>query len=97
MVPKAIVFWSNVRTADFSTSRVSTEPLACKGTSTSGKNLESIHCFFKEEFVGTGSLCLFPNMDDDGDDDGTGGGDAFFALLAFFHKLFTFSISAYRK
>ena len=63
-----------------------------------------MHCFFEEKsFTTLVSLCLFPNMndddDDDGDDDddagkGTDCGNVFLALLAFFHKLFTFSTLA---
>jgi len=38
-------------------------------------------------------------MDDDGDgdDDDAGGDDVFLPFVAFFHKLFVFSTSAYRK
>ena len=86
---------------------MSTDLLTSKGTSISGqKQLISgtMHCFFEEKFFTVlmicKSLCLFPNTDDDVDDDGTGAGkatgcgDVFLALLAFFHKLFTFSILA---
>ena len=107
MDPKAIVFWSNVRTADFIISRVSTVPLAFKGTSISGqKQLISgtTHCFFAGVSIITGSLCLFPSDDDgdgDGDDDddgcGAGDGDVFLSQVAFFHKLFTFSTSVCRR
>ena len=80
-----------------------TDPLICRGTSILGqKQLISgtMHCFFEGEsftiLVACESLCLFPNTDDNDDDDGTGASKAtgcsnvFLALLAFFHKLFTF-------
>ncbi|RIA79607.1 hypothetical protein C1645_745804 [Glomus cerebriforme] len=97
--PRAIVFWSNIQTVDFTTSRTSTDPLACKGTSMSGQKqliLGITHCFFEEESTLVASLCLFPNMDD-GDDDDASDEDAgfFLPLVAFFRKLFTFLTSAY--
>ncbi|RIA86440.1 hypothetical protein C1645_740864, partial [Glomus cerebriforme] len=96
--PRAIVFWLNIRTVDFTTSRTSTDPLACKGTSMSRQKqliLGITHCFFEESTL-VASLCLFLNTDD-GDDDDAGDEDAgfFLPLVAFFHKLFTFLTSAY--
>ncbi|CAG8498113.1 39975_t:CDS:2 [Gigaspora margarita] len=40
---------------------------AYKGTSTFRQKPDSTHCFLEEEFVEVGSLCLFPNTDDDDD------------------------------
>ncbi|KAF0383067.1 hypothetical protein F8M41_011814 [Gigaspora margarita] len=89
---------------------VFTPPLACKGTFISEQNQlvsGTTHCFFVGSSIVARSLCLFPRIDEDdagddagddtGDDDLIGGGDVFLALLAFLHKLFTFSVSAYRK
>ena len=87
---------------------MSTDPLTLKGTFSSGqKQLISgvTHCFFEEEVVVAGFLCLFPKIDEDDNVSGNdaGAGDdliplvSFLLLVAFFHKLLTLSISAYKK
>ncbi|CAG8780499.1 14168_t:CDS:1, partial [Cetraspora pellucida] len=58
---------------DFNTSRVFTNPLACKATSTLRQKqfISGPHCFFARASIIPDSLCLFSNDDTDinGDSD----------------------------